>query len=307
MPTPETRQRPREVNVQIISDRHQELEKQAAERDAELTSLREDLQTISDRHQELEKQIAERDAELTSLREDLRHALLRAMEDPLTGLANRKTFDEALRSAVDAANNSEEGLSLIMIDIDHFKQVNDKHGHPIGDIVLQYVGRALSNKIQVGAVAARYGGEEFAIILPGARLQVALALANSFREALAEAAPLEQATNEILVQITVSIGVAQHQRGDSAQSLIRQADKALYTAKRDGRNCVRAWIHSGLAKMTKIRPELTLLRSSGDAALSRASPGEPGVSQSYPLLGPLGPVDSAPHRQHSAGDWRNRI
>lgn len=204
------------------------------------------MQIISDRHQKLEKQIAERDAELTSLREDFRHVLLRAMEDPLTGLANRKTFDEALRSTVDAANNSEEDLSLIMIDIDHFKQVNDKHGHPIGDMVLQYVGRALSNNIQVGAVAARYGGEEFAIILPEARLQVALALANSFREALAEAAPLEQATNEILAQITVSIGVAQHQHGDSAQSLIRQTDQALYTAKRDGRNCVRAWIHSGL-------------------------------------------------------------
>ncbi len=158
--------------------------------------------------------------------------------DALTGLGNRRMFDEALRREWDRARRSGDGLALMMIDIDHFKTLNDVMGHPAGDARLRDVAQAIRGRARRAAeVAARYGGEEFAVILPGVDPERALAQAEETRLAVEEMALQSPAP---LGRITVSIGVAHifgpHDADTAA--LTAAADAALYRAKHAGRNCV---------------------------------------------------------------------
>ncbi|RYY29298.1 MAG: diguanylate cyclase [Sphingomonadales bacterium] len=158
--------------------------------------------------------------------------------DALTGLSNRRMFDEALRREWDRARRSGDGLALMMIDIDHFKSLNDTLGHPVGDARLRDVAQAIRGRTRRAAeVAARYGGEEFAVILPGVDPQHALAQAEEVRLSIEELALESPAA---LGKVTVSIGVA-HVLGphdEDTSALVAAADAALYRAKHAGRNCV---------------------------------------------------------------------
>ena len=151
-----------------------------------------------------------------------------ATSDGLTGVANRRTFDETLAREVARASRSGEPLSLVLVDIDHFKTINDTHGHQTGDDVLRHVGRVLADGARLADLPARYGGEEFALILPGAAQQSALTVAERVRAAIAS---WPHAT------ITASAGVATMSGGrGSAEQLLAAADEALYAAKRKGRD-----------------------------------------------------------------------
>ena len=167
---------------------------------------------------------------------------LRAMAflDGLTGIANRRRFDEALQAEWRAAQRRGEPLALLMIDIDHFKRYNDHYGHLAGDACLQAVARSLPPRLSRSHdLAARYGGEEFACLLPNCTLQSALAKAEEIRAAV-EQLRLEHAASPIAAYITISVGAAVHRPGspgDRAQ-LIADADAALYQAKHGGRNRV---------------------------------------------------------------------
>jgi len=167
--------------------------------------------------------VSERVREQRRLRELAEH-------DALTGLLQRATGDEALRRLVEAAHRDATPLALLACDIDHFKAVNDQHGHLIGDRVLQLVAKALATNVRSDDVVTRFGGEEFVVILPGCGRADATAKAEQLRQAVAaqhdpEAGP-----------VTISVGIALLRSGDTPESLLDRADTALYRAKRGGRD-----------------------------------------------------------------------
>lgn len=165
-----------------------------------------------------------------------------ARRDGLTQLANRRAFDEELNRFVERARLSPEACSLIMVDLDHFKAINDKYGHQAGDEVLLGVAnvmKLLTQNLRVSdyALAARYGGEEFALILPNVGLQGALRIGEQLRQKIAD---LEFTFNHQKLNITASLGVAAtSMHGNNAGELLRAADDALYIAKNTGRNKVK--------------------------------------------------------------------
>ncbi|MBK5969422.1 MULTISPECIES: GGDEF domain-containing protein [Thiorhodovibrio] len=158
--------------------------------------------------------------------------------DPLTGLYNRRFGMARLHEEFQRANRSDSDLSLLMLDIDHFKAVNDDHGHLIGDRVLVEVSQTLKRLSRQGDIVLRYGGEEFLILLPGADGKAARALAERICEAVADQVV---ETAKLRLQVTISIGLAcfPAQDADSPDELIAAADSALYQAKQAGRNRVQ--------------------------------------------------------------------
>jgi diguanylate cyclase len=129
-------------------------------------------------------------------------------------------------------------LSILMIDIDHFKKFNDSYGHQVGDQVLRLVGKVLQESVRDCDLAARYGGEELVAILPGTPLETCAEAAERIRRRISEARLTRRTTGEKVSSVTVSIGVAQFRMAESADGMIERCDRALYQAKRSGRNCV---------------------------------------------------------------------
>ncbi|RKR03082.1 PleD family two-component system response regulator [Maricaulis maris] len=172
------------------------------------------------------------------LRSHLDEGMELAVTDPLTGLHNRRYISSRLRQAMDSASNGGAPVSLLLADIDHFKQINDSHGHEAGDIVLRDFSARLLQGLRALDLAARYGGEEFVVVMPGAGMAEARIAAERLRSAVAESGfKLKDGGR---VPVTVSIGVAQAQRGEGLDALLRRADEALYAAKNSGRNQVQA-------------------------------------------------------------------
>ena len=166
------------------------------------------------------------------------------LTDPLTGCLNRRGFDQAITREVARASRSGSDLALLALDIDHFKAVNDTHGHVAGDLVLRQVGSLLRNLAREGDVVARTGGEEFCIVLPDTGAAGALHLADRICDAMR----VHPFGNETMsVTISMSVGVAAADRWDRrlspfvADALKGRADEALYAAKRSGRDRARAW------------------------------------------------------------------
>lgn len=178
--------------------------------------------------------------EISLLKADLENLRHEAATDGLTGVANRRLFDEEIERAV--ARSVEDGapLSLLMVDIDHFKTFNDTYGHPVGDQVLKLLAATVTACIKGRDTLARYGGEEFAVILPETALEGAMALAESIRRTVGNRQLRNRHTGESLGSIAVSIGVACLQTGEAPENLVSRADAALYQAKAAGRNRVRA-------------------------------------------------------------------
>jgi diguanylate cyclase len=176
--------------------------------------------------------------EINQLQENLEVARTESLTDPLTSLANRKFFDQALAKAIAEAAADNRTLSLMMTDIDHFKTFNDTFGHLTGDQVLRLVALSVKQNVKGQDIAARYGGEEFAVILPGTPLRGSITVADHIRRAVMSKELMKRSTGEHLGRVTISIGVAALRPGDTAQSLIARADTCLYAAKRNGRNRV---------------------------------------------------------------------
>jgi diguanylate cyclase len=186
----------------------------------------------------LEARLSASKQEIEQLQENLEAARTESFTDPLTTLANRKFFDQALAKAMTAATENNEPLSLLMTDIDHFKKFNDTYGHLTGDQVLRLVAVAVKQNVKGKDVAARYGGEEFVVALPNTALQPAITVADQIRRAVMTKELVKRSTGEKLGRVTISIGVAVLRPDDTAQSLIERADNCLYAAKRNGRNRV---------------------------------------------------------------------
>jgi len=157
------------------------------------------------------------------------------MHDGLTGVHNRRYLDHRLDVELERFRRYGRPLSVLLLDVDHFKAVNDRHGHTVGDVVLKGVAAALVARVRKSDLVARYGGEEFCCLLPETPREGALREAERLREAVAA---VRHAGAEGELSVTVSIGVAEAATGDAAEVLLRRADAGLYEAKRTGRNRV---------------------------------------------------------------------
>lgn len=188
----------------------------------------------------LNRQLVDSQKEIEVLRETLAQATVESERDPLTNLYNRKGFDKRLAERIEEVG--EEGmadLTLLMIDVDHFKTFNDTFGHLIGDEVLKLVARTLTDTVKGMDTVARFGGEEFAVILPKTPIGSGMIVAEAVRKAIASRELKRRGTGNSYGVITVSIGVAGFRhRGDTMERLITRADEALYRSKKGGRNRV---------------------------------------------------------------------
>jgi diguanylate cyclase len=189
--------------------------------------------------QALQRRVQNSQGEIERLRDELVRARDEALLDALTGVLNRKGFDRQLAKLVaeDPAHGAHH--CLVMLDIDHFKQVNDKHGHLVGDRVIQAVGEILRAAVASGGCdAARYGGEEFAILLPKTSLDRSTQVAEEVRLRTKAMKIRDRRTQDVLLTVTMSGGVAALQPGDDAAALVQRADAALYRSKQSGRDRV---------------------------------------------------------------------
>jgi len=164
-----------------------------------------------------------------------------ATTDPLTGLLNRRAMDGRLAEEEARALRDGSPLSVIALDVDFFKHVNDKYGHPMGDAVLRDLGRLLREATRLTDHSARMGGEEFLLVCPNTDLNGAAVLAEQLRSRF-EA--MDHQDGEVRIRVTASFGVAamEPDHGPDVARLLRRADRALYRAKEAGRNRVEAWI-----------------------------------------------------------------
>jgi len=193
---------------------------------------------MEESNQKLEERLTASKQEINELQVNLEAVRTESLTDPLTQLANRKFFDTTLDEAIALARESAEPLSLMLTDIDHFKKFNDTYGHLTGDQVLRLVAMSVKQNVKGQDTAARYGGEEFAVILPNTALRSAITVADHIRRAVMTKELMKRSTGEHLGRVTISVGVAALQAGDTAAGLIDRADACLYAAKRNGRNRV---------------------------------------------------------------------
>ena len=155
--------------------------------------------------------------------------------DPLTKVANRRVYDEAVARL--AKGPASQPYSILIVDLDHFKSINDRYGHAAGDLVLQAVGAKLKRAAGEDATVARFGGEEFVVLLKNTPHEEATAVAEAIRHKIAD---WPESTGEQAICVTASIGFATANRGSAPDQVLRRADDALYDAKKSGRNCVRS-------------------------------------------------------------------
>ena len=188
------------------------------------------------RSHDLESKLQATSKEVTKLRDNLERVREEAMTDALTGIANRKRFDESLRKARRESESHGTPMSLVLCDIDFFKRFNDTWGHQTGDQIIRFVAGCLTRHAPETHVVARYGGEEFGIVMPGTGAEEAQQIAEKIRRTVESKKLLRKSTNEDLGNITISLGVATFQDRESMEELIERADTHLYQSKTEGRN-----------------------------------------------------------------------
>jgi diguanylate cyclase len=190
------------------------------------------------RNQALNASLRQSTQEIKQLQEKVEALRLEAVTDALTTLGNRKLFDSELERWLADPATGRDGLCLLLMDVDHFKRINDTYGHMAGDEVLRAVAHALKQHIKPHDTAARLGGEEFAVILPRADLRTAAAVAEHMRSRIAAMHFMKRSTGESIGRVTLSGGIAAWRTGEAPWTLIQRADHCLYAAKRHGRDRV---------------------------------------------------------------------
>lgn len=188
---------------------------------------------------ELESKLDDSRGQIASLNRRLDEVRNESRTDPLTGIPNRKMFDERIAQEIENANETNEELCLVVADIDHFKKFNDTYGHQTGDQVLKLVAGLLSSNVKGRDLAVRFGGEEFAILLPQTNLRAAVTVADQIRDRVRNKELIKKSTGENLGTITLSLGVARYRHGESIEELFHRADSCLYAAKHAGRDVVK--------------------------------------------------------------------
>jgi len=192
---------------------------------------------IATKNRNTQESLYRANSEIGKLRKEFRRAQELALIDPLTNINNRRAFQAHLEKQIKLISD-ELPLSMLMIDIDHFKNVNDELGHQMGDDVLISVAKSLQDTIRGQDTAFRFGGEEFSVLLPETTIDGGIQVANNIRKKVSQLVLKKKSTNKQIGNITVSIGVAENNGKLSAEEFIAVADKNLYQAKKQGRNCV---------------------------------------------------------------------
>jgi len=203
-----------------------------------VSSMLVETQRVSDGFGRLSSQLDQSKSDVRRLTEELHQIREDALTDALSGLLNRRGFDRELRRLAPKEGAQDRALTMIMLDIDHFKKVNDTYGHPLGDRVIAAVGQSIRDCLGDVGVAARYGGEEFAVLLPSQPIEIAESVAQSIRQRVEQGRIRRRQGEEPVGGVTVSAGVAAWHPDEDLASLIERADRALYASKRAGRNRV---------------------------------------------------------------------
>jgi diguanylate cyclase len=208
-----------------------DLEKIVAQIKKEIKRLESTNGSFKDQLQKSANEIDQLKSKMAQYREE-------ALKDPLTRIDNRRCFEKKLKDAISNASADGSSLCLIIADIDHFKKVNDTHGHLVGDNVLRMVAATIKDSIKGKDMAARIGGEEFSILLPDTPFDGAMKLANDMRLSFERLDLKKKSTGESLGKITLSFGVAKYKTNEATEDFVNRADKALYKSKNTGRNKV---------------------------------------------------------------------
>jgi len=201
-----------------------------------LAGIRKQIEDVVDHGRSFESKLDHYATGITDLTRQLEQTKKAAMLDPITGIGNRRRFEESLKDILSHLSDFNEKVSVLLADVDNFKTVNDTLGHSIGDQVLRLVASNFVTNLKGGDVVARWGGDEFAAILPNTNLGDALSVAETVRNSIGSRSLKNKETGETMGKVTLSIGVSTYRQGDNAHKLIFRADQALYEAKRLGRN-----------------------------------------------------------------------
>lgn len=200
-----------------------------------ITDLRMETLEMQNSIRDLNQHLQHSQNEIQALQAQLEQAKSQAITDPLTGLLNRRGFELRSEQVLAVA---QQQMAAIMIDIDHFKRVNDTYGHLFGDRVIRILADVVKTHVGNNGIAARLGGEEFGVLLPKASKDTAFSLAENIRRAMENGKISSKQKIETVTTVTVSLGVAMRQHAESCSSLLDRADQALYFSKQNGRNRV---------------------------------------------------------------------
>lgn len=213
-----------QMDAQVVSSILNELLAEHQRSREETTQLLAELENKTAEKQAVEQQLSQAKKELST--------------DALTNIGNRRTFDQELTAAITSCQEGARPLALVLADIDHFKRINDEHGHQVGDEVIKMLARIIQSTVRDTDVATRYGGEEFALILPGTGLEAAKSVAERIRKKFESRKLTLRHSGQSIGKVTASFGVAELRFGDNATILFQRADRKLYAAKSAGRNRV---------------------------------------------------------------------
>jgi diguanylate cyclase len=203
-----------------------------------VSQIKEEIKALESSSASFKEQLSKATREIDQLKQKIARYRKEALKDPLTRIDNRRGFEQVLQQAIEQSASGNAPLCLIMTDIDHFKRINDTHGHLVGDNVLRMVASTIKDSIKGRDRAARVGGEEFAILLPATPLEGARKLAENLRITFERLDLKKKNTGESLGRITLSFGVTAFRPDDGTEEFVNRADKALYQSKKAGRNKV---------------------------------------------------------------------
>jgi len=222
-------------------------------------------------NEQLQGRLAENEERLRQQARQVQTHFTEARTDALTGLLNRRALDDSLRRQMHACRRGRGIFTMVMIDVDHFKQVNDRHGHPAGDDLLSALAQQFEELVNGAGTVARYGGEEFAVLLPGVESEKAKEIAERLRRAVASR---EFFCQGVPLGLTVSLGLAtSNDRDEDELDVTGRADEALYAAKKAGRN--RVYYHDG----SRCRPILPATPSTATTRSGSADQGRSGAQR----------------------------